>query len=386
MKIAIIRSIGHVLQEKIYNSQESGLAAALCNTHGVDVDIYTAGNRYEKRIIAANGEHRVRQFRLPFIALPKYQAIMPQLWSLLAQNRYDLIQVQDYNFLVSLQTIRHCRRAGIKSLVYHGPNRGYSKPMSRLIQKVFDLLFLKFIDRTADGILVKTTAAKAYLEHRGFKTNISVCPIGLDVAKFDHRIDIDWAEVAGLPADSVKFLYVGNIQPGKNIHFIIDVFSRVTVSKDNAYFIFVGGEKDPRYTAKVMNLIRDKNLQDRIRILGTFPQANLPSLYEYCDLTLMCSDTAIYGMALMEAMYFGLPAVANNNGGFKDILTGSDSGVLIDGRSANAWARSIDQLLSDQERLQRMGIKASEHIRGNLVWDKVVGRFHKQYMKVVYSV
>ena len=73
MKIAIVRTIGNVLEAKTYNSQEIGLAIALCKYHNVNVDIYTAGYSFGEKTIIEYGKNKVKQFSLPFIALPNYQ-------------------------------------------------------------------------------------------------------------------------------------------------------------------------------------------------------------------------------------------------------------------------------------------------------------------------
>jgi len=100
----------------------------------------------------------------------------------------------------------------------------------------------------------------------------------------------------------------------------------------------------------------------RAHCLGGVAADRLPGWFAAADLFAWPALNEAYGMAMLEAQAAGLPVVAFAEGGVADIVDHGRSGVLVEGRSAEAMAFEVDRLLVDAERRERMGREAVERV------------------------
>ena len=127
--------------------------------------------------------------------------------------------------------------------------------------------------------------------------------------------------------------------------------------------------------------VKDKVKKDSIHnvvILGKRKQEELPAIYAASDLFLLASSYEIFGMVIMESMYFGTPVISTSTAGAETLIDES-TGKVIDGLDVNAWKKSILQIAEDQKLLSEMKKRCQYYIANNLIWDKASGNFEKLY-------
>ena len=204
------------------------------------------------------------------------------------------------------------------------------------------------------------------------QTPFALTRIGLDVTKFENPAMVDWRERLCL-ANKKVLLYVGVQEPRRNPCFLVDVLSKLP---EEYVLLFVG--TGPQ-VEEVNRRIALRHLTDRVLQLGKMPQSELPSLYEACDLFLLASSYEIYGMVLLEAMYFGLPVVSTLTAGSDCIIENGKDSIIMPRLNSGEWSSEIVGLLSDGQRYKAMREAARNKIRNNLVWNKTVDEFLSLY-------
>jgi glycosyltransferase involved in cell wall biosynthesis len=378
MRMAIIRPIGVPVSRNFYNSQEIGLARGL-SQYGIHVDVYVAGkgSQVVTRNIASSGSGSVRLFEVPFVRLPLIdQAFYPKLAGLLAKGDYHFIQVNEENELTSFLVARFARKRGIRVVLYQGMYVQLTGRIYAAFQSLYDRVLLPCFRRYIDLALVKTSRAGRHLEGKGFQ-KIRILPVGLDPTPFSNQNDMNWREKLDIPAASTILLYVGIFEQRRNVDFMVDLAKQLAA--EGVVLVMAGsGPEHARIAARVT----DETITN-VRLAGSVSQDLLPSLYRESSLFLLPSDYEIYGMVVIEAMYFGLPVLSTRTAGPEDIIESGADGILLDDVDVTQWCEAIRGVLTNRNKLETMGTAARRKIEETLLWQHVA----KEYCdNVIYKL
>ena len=97
---------------------------------------------------------------------------------------------------------------------------------------------------------------------------------------------------------------------------------------------------------------------------------------------MLASDYEIYGMVILEAMYFGTPVISTLTAGAEVLITSGEDGMIIPNKKADTWSHVIAELCNDTTKLTAMSSRASKKITDELVWDKASERFIELYNNI----
>lgn len=137
--------------------------------------------------------------------------------------------------------------------------------------------------------------------------------------------------------DNKVITYAGRIAEGKNLSLVIQ--SALQILKENPKTIlFIAGESDDSLTpgfAKSQNTSNEdleSEVRSRIRFLGKFSKDELKLLFHATDVFLSLSTYPLedFGMAPLEALTCGCPAVLTNWGGYTDFASKEEDCKLVD--------------------------------------------------------
>ena len=125
----------------------------------------------------------------------------------------------------------------------------------------------------------------------------------------------------------------------------------------------IAGEGNDR--PHVEGLVRSLGLDDRVRLVGRRPPAEIDLLYRIADVFVMPSrregiDVEGFGIAFVEAALRRLPVVAGRHGGVPEAVGDNLSGILVDPSDRLDVARAIRTLLDDPALARRLGDSGRE--------------------------
>ena len=190
------------------------------------------------------------------------------------------------------------------------------------------------------------SVAKVILE-RGVVSPITTIPTGIDVelygsgggSRFRRRFQIDEkATVVG---------HVGRLAAEKNLEFLSEAVGRYLSERAGAVFLVVGSG-EARETME--RILRDYAEPRQIVFAGTHTGQDLADAYAAMDVFAFSSQSETQGMVLAEAMAAGVPAVALDAPGVREIVW-AENGVLLDSRaSGDEFASAIGEIADNKAR------------------------------------
>ncbi len=138
-------------------------------------------------------------------------------------------------------------------------------------------------------------------------------------------------------------LYVGNLEPRKNIPLLLRAFKRLVDRGRPHALVFAGS---PGWQERgIFRTVERLGLGERVRFLGYLPQEDLPVLYSAAQVFVYPSLYEGFGLPVLEAMACGVPVVTSNLSSMPQVA--GDAALLIDPLSEQDLAEALDRLLGD---------------------------------------
>ncbi len=149
-----------------------------------------------------------------------------------------------------------------------------------------------------------------------------------------------------------KFLlFVGTIEPRKNIKRIVEAFASL---KEPELKLVLIGQKGWLYK-EIFEFINCEDLQDKIVWPGYVADADLPSFYALSEALIWPSLYEGFGLPILEAMSMGTPVVTSNISSMPEVA--GEAAVLVDPKSVSSIAQGIKKVLGSQQSLVEKGKK-----------------------------
>lgn len=358
MKILLIRVYPGKVDLDGYNHQEIGLARALVKKgHECGIVYYTEKDSYNQLLEKNITIHWIKG-GIYFSDYVKFN--INEIVKI--SNKYDLIQLSEYNqlFTYLFQKVVKSNRI----IIYHGPYKSDLIRRKVKIQNIlFDLFFLNYYRKNQPRILCKSIIAEKELNKKGLNNTVMI-GVGLDpkweFCKKENR--------------SYKILYIGSVNIRRDLLFGLKVFKELTDRGFDYKFVVVGkGDKD--YVDKCKNYIQNHGMSNLIEWNEYVKQDNLGEIYKDADLFIFPTKYEIFGMVMLEAMYFGLPVVTTYNGGSSSLIENGVNGFIIDRFSINDWADVIAGVLMNDSYYRKVSDNAHETIVSKFTWDKISEKY-----------
>ncbi|MED5612627.1 glycosyltransferase [Janthinobacterium sp. P210005] len=248
---------------------------------------------------------------------------------------------------------RQCRLPAVISVHNAFPLEPFSDWQRPRLQEAF---------RTVKGVYaVSASSMRHFLDlYRDMlapDTRLAVIPNGVDTETFivspERRVLA--RQQLGLPPDALVLGCVARLSAQKRPQALLALFACLAPRFPHLYLVLVGtGPLD----AMLRLQAQQTGLQDRVVFAGF--QQRVEWLMPAFDLHVLLSKNEGFGIATIEAMACGVPAVGTDVPGTHDILHDSAGGLLLPLDDEHAACAAVAQLLMDAPRRARMGRLARE--------------------------
>lgn len=175
-------------------------------------------------------------------------------------------------------------------------------------------------------------------------------------------------------------LYVGTLQPRKNLKRLIKAFREVrgqrSEIKGRGLTLVICGKKGWLYD-EIFQKVKELNLEKNVVFTGYVPNEDLPALYKGAKCFVLASLYEGFGIPVLEAMSFGCPVVISNVSSLPEI--GGRAAIYVDPYDVKDIARGIIEVLefndSNYQTLVKKGLAQAKKFS----WEKCA----KETLKVL---
>ncbi len=359
----LVTSIGNFGQKGFYNAQEIGLAKAL-SQKTKSVIIY--------KLVAAEETRRIENIvGYPNVKLHLIPSDNIGINGILSTEELDerlsaLIHFSDTQFSVPVAH-RWCVANHVQYIPYIGVIESHST--SKIKQWITNYKFKQNLSVYRKCFCcVKTPFVKDNLKRFGIERTI-VTPVGLDTdllrKDFEQFNRIELKKKYGYQQDDKVLLFIGRLIEEKQPVRMIELLSEIR-ERDKSYkLLMVGsGELKTAIEAKISQL----NMFEHIQIIERIPNNEIWELYRFADAFVNLNQHEIFGMAILEAMYYGCKVVAWEAPGPNYVIENGKSGWLV--KSNEEAVRTIIDLQETQI-LENANARVINHFTWNSSADKI---------------
>jgi phosphatidylinositol alpha-1,6-mannosyltransferase len=200
-----------------------------------------------------------------------------------------------------------------------------------------------------------------------------IVPNGIDI---DELRQMDNQTIPYTLQGNPCLLTIGNVTPRKGQHRVIRMLPDLIKRYPNLHYHMVGM---PTHKMALIELAKKLGVSQYITFHGHIKdRSSLASYYKGCDIFIMLSenqkdgDVEGFGIAILEANYFGKPAIGARGCGIEQAICNNYNGILVDGDHAGETIRAISSLQEETEQYREQAYKWS--MAHN--WDNIVKDLH----------
>ena len=172
-------------------------------------------------------------------------------------------------------------------------------------------------------------------------------------------------------------LYVGNIEPKKNIRTLLDVQKELSKKGLPHKLVIVG--KRAWSAGPELKEIKRQIASGNVVRTGYVNRSDLPYVYQMADIFVFPSLYEGFGFPPLEAMACGTPVIASNNGALSETI--SDAALIVEPQNSSQIVHAITLMLTDNQLRDRFIQKGLER-SGQYSWDKAAKQTLSIYREV----
>ena len=166
-----------------------------------------------------------------------------------------------------------------------------------------------------------------------------------------------------LPENARVIASVGRLVGWKGLHIVIHALAQLPV---DVHYLAIGEGSEQ---ATLVELAQSLGVAERVHFPGRINHDALPEWLNRADIYVQPSvGEEAFGISVVEAMACGLPVLASNNGGMKEIVLTGITGHLLPAGDIAAWSEALSTLLSDTTSRKILGAAARQRVIDHFTW------------------
>jgi len=190
----------------------------------------------------------------------------------------------------------------------------------------------------ADHVFAPSESILLMMKERGVTTAIDVVPTGIYTEEFNRGAGKAFRKKLNIPADAFVVGHVGRLAPEKNLEFVAHAVAQFSKKEPNAHFL-IGGTGPSEESIK--EIMAKEGLADRLHLAGMLKGKELVNAYHAMDVFVFASQSETQGLVVTEAMASGVPVVAIDAPGVREVVKDGVNGRLLVNESIEDFVSAL---------------------------------------------
>lgn len=213
----------------------------------------------------------------------------------------------------------------------------------------------------------------------GITTPIAIIPNGINVKNYPYL-------KTRAVEENKTILFLSRISPKKGIETLINAWISIPKEDKKNWRIRIVGEGDKgvhtNYTAKIKQIINDKNLTETVKVVGPKYGEDKINEYKNANLFVLPTYSENFGMVIAEAMVSGVPVITTKGTPWQ-VLNKKKLGWWIENTEYDLKEALIEAMSLDEDTRIEMGLKSRQYIIDNYSMEQVTSKYQLLYRDVL---
>jgi glycosyltransferase involved in cell wall biosynthesis len=380
------------------STQTAQLARELAR-RGCRVVVITANvTGREKEHEEADGVH---VYRLPALRLPRMALSLNFPWlsttfsranvrrvrSIVERHKPDVFHLHNHMFDLAFAAVLMRRQTRTPLVVTIHTVIKHARALYNAVLYPLDRGLLKHaVINRADAIISPDSTNADYVREAFGKTDIAIVPYGISLPEAPVNGMVDSLRAKFSLAGKRVILSLGHVHAIRNRKELIEALPLVHKEHPNTVLLIVGAVADEAPA----EMARRLGLNDSVIFTGSVPHAEVPAFLALADmeahwLNQDVPEKTALGIASLEAMWAGkvILTAANEDSFIPGVLRAGEHLVRVRPDDTPQLARTIVELLDDEERRSAIGARASRAVKEHFSWDGVCAKTLEVYGEAI---
>lgn len=173
-----------------------------------------------------------------------------------------------------------------------------------------------------------------------------------------------------------RFVFVGRLHPIKGLAPLINEIAK----SDRKIFLDIIGEGPQK--EELAELIKAKNLENQVRLLGAYDNSCIHYLLPYYKGLVLPSSYESQGIVLLEANLHGLPVIASDLSSIRESITSGFNGILCEQKQPETFVQALSFLLDHPSEGKAMGQNGRNLVLSDFSWSRIADMTLDYYFQI----
>ena len=236
----------------------------------------------------------------------------------------------------------------IISIVHHLRSSEHHPGWQQVIYSAVEKRYLK----SADGFIYNSHNTRREVEALvgDKKSSVIAYPAG---DRFQPDLTLELIESRAQQDSPLKILFLGNVIPRKGLQTLLEALN--LIAENNWRLSIIGSLLlDSKYVQLNKLYVQSHGLEDKIVFYGLLEDEQLKEVLRTSHILAVPSYHEGFGIAYLEGMGYGLPAIASTAGGASEVVTHGVNGYLVPPDDCAKVSKHIAQLVNDRQLLLKI--------------------------------
>lgn len=236
----------------------------------------------------------------------------------------------------------------------------------------------RFALKHADVVVVNSSATLEACQELYGDREYLVIPMGIDTGKF-ARTQPSKDIIKKYKLSDFTILFVGRLSKEKGIAHLVKAAGKLKKQGKKFTLLIVG---DGPERTNIEAVISEQNLKDDVVFAGWIENTHLVGFYNSVDILVGPSLHEALGLVFIEAAACGLPVIATNTGGIKDIVIDNETGYLVKEPSADLLTEKLAFLMENPSVLERFSKNSRKYVLEKFSWQRTDREYSRLFQEI----
>jgi glycosyltransferase involved in cell wall biosynthesis len=200
-----------------------------------------------------------------------------------------------------------------------------------------------------------------------------------DVRSVPYGIDDTWFDAASRhrrgTGTAFRIAFSGRLVPWKGHRVLLEALARLDAAGTSGWEAWIIGGGDEGYQRELEAFARSQGLTDRVRFVGHVGTPR--DFVAQCDVLVHASEREPFGLVVAEAMSLGVPVIASDTAGPREIVRPGETGWLVGVGDSAALAIRLDALMRDPDGCVAIARRAQDDVAKRYRADRCIPRLEE---------